>query len=229
MCGRFSLSVPVEDLAELFGFGIDDLLAPRFNIAPTQPVAVVRNNEAGRREFTLLHWGLVPSWSKAPGIAAKLTNARSETVTEKPSFRNAFRRRRCLIPTSGFYEWQSKEKKKVPYYIRMKDGRPFAMGGLWEHWQSPEGSELESCAILTTGPNDLMRPIHDRMPVIVSTENFDRWLDTPEREADSLKTLFEPFDSDQMIATPVGTYVNNARNEGPTCQAEPPKDSLFDL
>lgn len=229
MCGRFSLSVPISDLAELFGFNIDDLLAPRFNIAPTQPVAVVRNNEAGRREFTLLHWGLIPSWSKDPGISAKLTNARSETVTEKPSFRHAFRRRRCLLPTSGFYEWQRKEKKKVPYYIRMKDGRPFAMGGLWERWQSPEGSELESCAILTTGPNDLMRPIHDRMPVILAKEHFDRWLDTPEREADALKELFAPFDPDKMVATPVGTYVNNARNEGPACQAEPPKDSLFDL
>ncbi|MCB9136848.1 MAG: SOS response-associated peptidase [Caldilineaceae bacterium] len=221
MCGRFTLHTPADALATLFDLPEAPALAPRYNIAPTQPVAIVRPNAAATgREWALTLWGLIPSWSKDPSFGARLINARSETVAEKPSFRAAFKRRRCLIPADGFYEWQKAGKRKQPYYMGMDDGAPFAFAGLWEAWQGPDGGELQSCTILTTTPNELLEPIHNRMPVILAPEDYDDWLDHASehpRDLDRLQHLMRPFPAEKMRAYPVSTYVNNARNEGLAC------------
>lgn len=220
MCGRFTLIAPGEAVAELFDLSEAPELAPRYNIAPTQPVAAVRyNRDKGKREFTHFHWGLIPSWAKDPAIGSRMINARSETAAEKPSFRAAFKYRRCLVPTDGFYEWWKVDGGKQPVRIHMKDERPFAIAGLWEHWQSPDGSEIESCTLLTTGPNDLLKPIHNRMPVILAKEDFDLWLDPGAQHPGEVQPLLRPFTSDKMTFYPVSTHVNNPRNEDPTCIA----------
>ncbi len=221
MCGRFTLHAPAEALATLFDLPEAPPLAPRYNIAPTQPVGIVRPAlDRTAREWALVMWGLVPSWSKDPAIGARMINARSETAAEKPSFRAAFKRRRCLIPADGFYEWQKLAKGKQPYYIGLQGGAPFAFAGLWETWHSPDGGELQSCTLLTTEPNELLEPIHNRMPVILAPQDYDEWLDhTSEdgRYLASIRHLLRPFPADEMQAYPVSTYVNNARNEGPEC------------
>jgi putative SOS response-associated peptidase YedK len=218
MCGRFTLIAPGEAVAELFDLSETPELAPRYNIAPTQPIAAVRyNSDKGKREFTHFYWGLIPSWSKDPTIGSRMINARSETAAEKPSFRAAFKYRRCLVPTDGFYEWWKVDGGKQPVRIQMKDERPFAIAGLWEHWQSPDGSEIESCTLLTTGPNDLLKPIHNRMPVILAPEDFDLWLDPGAQHGGEVQPLMRPFPSDKMSFYPVSTHVNNPRNEDPTC------------
>lgn len=218
MCGRFSLSVPVSDLAALFGLDLQTLLSPRYNIAPAQAVAVVRASpQAGRRELALLHWGLIPSWAKDPSIGHKTINARSETVTEKPSFRNAFKKRRCLIPTSGFYEWKREGKAKQPYIIGLQGGALFALAGLWERWAPPGRDPVESCTILTTSPNEIMRPIHDRMPVIVDPEDYGLWLDPGLAEPDKLTPLLKPYPAERMQAHAVSPWVNSPKNEGARC------------
>ena len=186
-------------------------LVPRYNIAPTQPVTALRHNLRGQREITHFHWGLIPSWSKDTKWASRMINARSETVHEKPSFRNAFKRRRCIVPATGFYEWQRIGKKKQPMRIRMQDEAIFGMAGLWESWQG-----IESCTILTMRPNELMAPIHDRMPVILNPEDYDIWLGSKTPIA-ALPAMFQPFSAEKMSAYPVSTYVSNARNEGPQC------------
>jgi putative SOS response-associated peptidase YedK len=191
-------------------------LDDRYNIAPQQPVAVVRTTEKGN-ELVLLKWGLIPSWSKDPTIAYKLINARSETVAEKPSFRSAFKSRRCLIPASGFYEWQKTGgRTKQPYFIRLRDEDLFSLAGLWERWHAPRGEIIETCTILTTEANEVMRPLHDRMPVILDAEGEDAWLDT-RSTADVLRPLFVPFGSAEMEAYPVSSWVSNAKHEGPRC------------
>ena len=218
MCGRFSLSVPVSDLVALFGVEFETIIAPRFNIAPSQPVAAVRSAPVtGKRELAFLHWGLIPSWAKDPALGSKLTNARSETAAEKPSFRAAFKKRRCLIPATGFYEWKREGKVKQPFHIHMQDGTPFALAGLWERWEPPGGEPIESSAILTTSPNELMRPIHDRMPVIVDPKEYALWLDPQVSDAQRLTPLLAPYASERMTAVAVSRWVNNARNEGPRC------------
>ncbi len=230
MCGRFSLSVPVSDLVALFGIEIETVVAPRFNIAPTQQVAVVRAApEMGKRELAFLYWGLIPSWAKDPTIGSKLTNARSETVAEKPSFRAAFKKRRCLIPATGFYEWKRAGKSKQPFYIHMRDGAPFALAGLWERWERPEGASIESSAILTTSPNAVMEPIHDRMPVIVDPKDYQLWLDPQVSDAERLRPLLGPYAPEKMTALAVGSWVNNARNEGPRCLERESQAGLLDL
>ncbi|MCS7040325.1 MAG: SOS response-associated peptidase, partial [Anaerolineae bacterium] len=186
MCGRFTLTASGDELASLFDLEQAPNLEPRYNIAPTQPVAVVRlDREGRRREFTLMRWGLIPSWAKDIHIGNRLINARAETLTEKPAFRTAFRRRRCLIPANGFYEWQKPTAgRKQPYFIGLPDRRPFAFAGLWEHWEGADGSVLDSCAIITTAANERVRVLHDRMPVILERTDFGDWLDpttTPDR------------------------------------------------
>lgn len=204
-------------------FELDDApyVAPRYNIAPTQPVAIVRPQQGGPREWTHVQWGLIPSWSKDPSMGARLINARSETVAEKPSFRSALKRRRCLIPTSGFYEWQRRPNGKQPYVIGMADGAPFAFAGLWEHWVGPDGTELESCTVLTTTANELMAPIHDRMPVILDAQDYSAWLGTGAElnpgQVEDLQHLMRPFDAEQMKAYRISNYVNDPRHEGAEC------------
>jgi len=225
MCGRFTLRAPASVVAEQFSLFELPPFTPRFNIAPSQPIAVVRLAEKGTREAVYLHWGLVPSWAKAPAVGNRMINARSETAAEKPSFRAAFKRRRCLIAADGFYEWQKQGagRRKQPYFIHMRDDRPFAFAGLWESWEGADHSYLETCTILTTKANDLMRPIHDRMPVILPQENYDAWLDVSTEDTSAIEPLLKPFPDEPMQAEPIGTYVNRPANEGPRC-IEPERD-----
>lgn len=219
MCGRFTLRVSPEQIAALFSVEQMPPLAPRYNIAPTQPVLAIRDSYAGNgREATFLNWGLIPSWSTDPGIGSRMINARAETAAEKPSFRAAFKYRRCLIPADGFYEWQKVAGGKQPQLIGMKDGSPFGFAGLWEHWER-EGSVIESCTILTTEPNDLLASVHNRMPVILHPEDYEEWLDRTIQKADPLLHLLRPFPAEQMSYRPVSTHVNNPRNEDPACVA----------
>jgi putative SOS response-associated peptidase YedK len=191
-------------------------LDDRYNIAPQQPVAVVRATEKGN-ELGLLKWGLIPSWAKDPTIAYKLINARSETVAEKPSFRSAFKSRRCLIPASGYYEWEKTEgRTKQPYFIRPRDEELFSFAGLWERWHDPEGETVETCTILTTEANELMRPLHDRMPVILGETGEEMWLDS-RSTVDALYSLFVPYGSAEMEAFPVSSWVSNPKHDGPRC------------
>ena len=217
MCGRFTLRTNPSDLVEVFSLLREPELTPRFNIPPTTQIAVVR--QSGKdRELVSMRWGLVPSWSKDPKAGSPLINARGETVATKPSFRTAFKRRRCLIPADGFYEWKRLDPKtKLPHYIRFKKDRPFAFAGLWETWHAPDGSELESCTIVTCEPNKLMAGLHDRMPVILPDEDYDRWLDPKNEDAASLQELLRPYPTEEMVAFPISTYVNNVRNSGPQC------------
>jgi len=209
MCGRFTLFEADKILSKEFGVSGFTPLSPHYNIAPSQPVAAVRVSPAGTgRELALLRWGLIPSWSKDPAIGNRLINARAETAREKPSFRNAFRRHRCLIPTNGFYEWQRKERGKQPYFVRMRDMRPFAFAGLWDRWESPDKDVIETCTILTTTANAVLAPIHDRMPVILPPAEYTRWLDPALLNTDSLAPLFAPFSPEDMLAFPVSSRVN---------------------
>ncbi len=193
MCGRFTLTDPDQDLAVQFNLPDIPDMQPRYNIAPTQPVAAVRVSPASMvREMALLHWGLIPFWAKDRKIGNRMINARSETVAEKPAFRAAFKRRRCLVAADGFYEWQKQDGGKQPYYIRRHDGRPFAIAGLWESWKSEDEAVIESCTLLTTTPNELIRPLHNRMPVILHPKDYDLWLDL-ETEMTALQPLFLPI------------------------------------
>jgi putative SOS response-associated peptidase YedK len=216
MCGRYTLKTPVEKLAEEFGFDASSVeLPPNYNVAPTQEVAAVLA-ENGHRRLELLRWGLIPSWADDPGIGSRMINARSETAPEKPSFRRAFRERRCLIPADGFYEWKRTNGGKQPFYIHMKEERPFAFAGLWESWKDDGGPEVRSCTILTTKPNALAREIHDRMPVILPAGSYDAWLD-PEAEKEELVALLAPYPEDEMEAYPVSRFVNSPQNNDPRC------------
>jgi len=218
MCGRFTLIAPGETIAELFQLTEIPSLVPRYNIAPTQPVAAVRlSQSSGTRELSYFHWGLIPRWAKDTKIGSRMINARSETAAEKPSFRAAFKYRRCLVPADGFYEWRKINGGKQPVRIQMKSGQPFAIAGLWEHWISSDGSEIESCTLLTTEPNDLLRPVHNRMPVLLDPADFDQWLDTKSYQGDDVQQLLRPFSAGDMAFYPVSTHVNNPRNEDPLC------------
>lgn len=187
-------------------------LRPRFNIAPTQTVAVILDEEPAA--LTTVRWGLIPAWSKDKKIGATLINARGETVAEKPSFRTAFKKRRCLILADGFYEWQKRDAGKVPHYMQLADGEPFAFAGLWEEWCDLEagGAVLRTCAIITTEPNERLSPIHNRMPVILPPEQERRWL-SRDTEIEELKSLLTPFPADAMSAHPVSTRVNSVQNQ----------------
>lgn len=215
MCGRFSLSQPKEALAERFQLDVPSLES-QYNIAPTDSVATVLAHLANKkRQFRLLQWGLIPSWAKDPKIGAKMINARAETVAEKPAFRSAFKNRRCLVLADGFYEWQQLQGKKQPYYIQIQDGQPFAFAGLWEHWQGSDGSVIDSCTLITTEPNELLSPIHNRMPVILKPENYDLWLAVDVQKLELLHPLLCPYPANEMVAFPVNTQVNNPANNPP--------------
>ena len=215
MCGRFVIDLPLELIATCFGLQDVPVLPPRYNIAPTQPVPVIRQGADGQRHLDLLRWGLVPSWAKE--ARAGLINARAETVDAKPSFRQAFRQRRCIIPASGFYEWQKAGKKKVPYYLRMADGAPMPFAGIWENWRSPDGQVLESCAILTTAANAAVAPIHERMPVILHPDAFTPWLEPALHDAEQLAALLAPCPPGHVTAYPVSILVNIPANDSPAC------------
>ena len=216
MCGRYTLSTPVDVLAKEFGLAgpLPDL-RPSYNVAPTQEVPAVVASDGGRR-LEMLRWGLIPSWADDPGIGARMINARSETVAEKPSFRRAFKESRCLIVADGFYEWQKTNGAKQPYYFRMKSGRPFAFAGLWESWGHGE-EEIQSCTIITTDANDLLGEVHHRMPVILPQDNYEPWLDPDVRDSELLLHLLAPYASEEMEAYPVSRRVNSPSNNGPDC------------
>jgi len=223
VCGRYAFYTPTEAVVRLFGVtGMNTPdLAPRYNIAPTQEVPVVRLSPSGDdearpvRELALVRWGLVPFWAKDPSIGNRMINARGESVAEKPAFRAAFARRRCLVPADGFFEWQKTATGKQPWYIHARDGGPLAFAGLWELWDA-KGTQapLASCTIVTTRANDFMKPLHDRMPVILDEEAREAWLD-PEAPRPLLKGLLEPLDDDRLAAHPVSRKVNSPSNEAP--------------
>ena len=216
MCGRFTLTVDPGQLQEAFPWvDIPDGLTPRYNIAPSQPVAVVPND--GRNQLDFFNWGLIPFWAKDPKIGNRMINARSETIAEKPSFRGSFKYKRCLILADGFYEWRKDPgtKSKTPIYIHMKNRSPFAFAGLWDNWNSKDGSEIRSCTIITTQPNELLEQIHNRMPVILPPSGYEAWLKEGENDPDLLHSLLNPYPSEEMAAFPVSKQVNSPQNDFP--------------
>ena len=223
MCGRFTLRTPASVLVSTFQLVTEPLWQPRYNIAPTQSVPVLRWDEgAGGRVLTPLYWGLIPSWAKDPSIGNRMINARGESIAEKPSFRSAFKRRRCIVVADGYYEWKKTGSKKQPYLIHLPDEQPFAMAGLWETWTRPasgddEKTAIESCTVITTTSNEKTRDIHDRMPVILHQQDWSSWLDPHNNDTEHLKQLLLPFDSDLTDMYPVSTHVNSPRNEDPSC------------
>jgi putative SOS response-associated peptidase YedK len=217
MCGRFTLTSPRKVLNEFLPLLDIPEVQPRYNIAPTQPVLAVRQlPQDARPEIATLRWGLVPYWADDIKIGYSLINARSETAASKPAFRDPFRDRRCLILADGFYEWQKLDGRKQPYHIRRRDGKPFAFAGVWDRWR--KGDEpVESCTILTTDANELMRPLHDRMPVILDPAQFERWLDPALHKAEEVQPLLAPCPPDWLQTIPVSTHVNNPRHEDAGC------------
>lgn len=219
MCGRYTLNSPSEDLALLFDISQLPLIPPRYNMAPTQEAAVVRVTAPGEpRRLDFLRWGLIPYWAKEASIGNRMINARSEGVAEKPSYRHSFKKKRCLVPTSGFYEWKKEGKAKQPYLIRRHDRKPFAFAGLWSTWRDPEKQEpVETFTIMTTDANDFIRPLHDRMPVILMPEDFELWLDPKIEDAERLQALLRPAPNDLLETYPVSKLVNSPINELPNC------------
>lgn len=218
MCGRFTLTDPDADLAVQFNLPQIPDMQPRYNIAPTQPVAAVRvAGKSQAREMVMLHWGLIPFWAKDPKIGARMINARSETAAKKPAFRAAFRRRRCLVVADGFYEWQKQNGTKQPFFIHLKDRRYFAFAGLWEHWEGPDDSIIQSCTLLTCDPNDYLKAVHNRMPVILDPADYALWLDPEVEDRDLLQPLLRPYPAQRMDAYPVSRYVNSPDNDSPKC------------
>jgi putative SOS response-associated peptidase YedK len=216
MCGRFTLTVNPAELEDTFSdFIFPTKFAPRFNIAPSQPLLAIPNDGANTADFFI--WGLIPMWAKDPSIGNRMINARGETVAEKPSFRGSFKYKRCLILADGFYEWKANPgtKTKTPYFIHMKERKPFVFAGLWDTWESPDGSSIKTCTIITTEPNELMAPIHNRMPVILHTRDHAKWLDASPQTPDKLLPLIKPFPADNMAAYPVSTLVNKPSNDIP--------------
>jgi putative SOS response-associated peptidase YedK len=215
MCGRYELHTQPAALALAFGVPFPPHMRPRYNIAPMQDVPIVRRKATGERELVEVRWGLVPRWAKDPAIGNRMINARAETLAEKPSFRTALKRHRCLLPADGFYEWkQTTSGTKQPFHIGMQDLAPFALAGLFERWLSPAGEVLDTCTIITTRSNALVAPLHDRMPVIIAPVAFDRWLGVPNEVAnEDLADLFEPFPAEAMAYYPVSPRVNSVRND----------------
>lgn len=220
MCGRFTLTYSPEDLMAFFHLAEMPPFGPRYNIAPSQQILAIRM-EDGKRRAATFHWGLIPSWAKDPKIGNRTINARAETVAKTPSFRAAFRKRRCLIPASGFFEWSKDEgagkKEKQPFYIYRKDGHPMAFAGLWERWyDEKEGRDIESCSIITTNANELVGRLHDRMPVLLEPESFDLWLGS-EEGPEGVSLLLKPAAADVLAMHPVSRYVNKPQNVGKEC------------
>jgi putative SOS response-associated peptidase YedK len=213
MCGRFTQRAPAERVKKEFQLEEAPSIEARYNIAPTQSVLAIRHSPDGR-EVVMLKWGLIPAWAKDASIGAKLINARSETVDEKPSFREAFKRRRCIIPADGFYEWQRTGGKKQPFYFRFKDDRLFGFAGLWDKWRNADGESIETCSILTTEANAILSKVHDRMPVILDPEAYDLWLDEDVRKQDLRKELLCPFAASEMTSYPVSMAINSPQHQG---------------
>lgn len=214
MCGRYALTVDLAELKSAFkDYALPAKYAPRYNIAPTQPVLAIPND--GKKAADLFVWGLVPSWAKDPAMGQRLINARGETLAEKPSFRGGYKYKRCLILADGFYEWKSQPgtKTKTPHFIHLKTGQPFAFAGLWDEWHSSDGSLIRSCTIITTAPNKLMAAIHDRMPVILQPKDYDDWLDSAARAPDTLNHLIKAFPAERMEAYTVSAMVNSPVND----------------
>jgi len=218
MCGRFTLTVDPGQLQEAFPWvEFPEEISRRFNIAPSQPVAVVPNDGQNRVDF--FNWGLIPFWAKDPKIGNRMINARSETLTEKPSFRGSFKYKRCLVLADGFYEWRKEPdtKSKTPMYLRMKNKMPFAFAGLWDNWHSDDGSEIRTFTIITTEPNSLITEIHNRMPVVLPQNAYNDWLKAGENDPDLLKSFLRPYPSEEMEAFPVSRHVNSPQNDTPEC------------
>jgi len=214
MCGRYTLTSLPEALRALFRYEEQPNFPPRYNVAPAQPIAIVRLVD-GKRQFALVRWGLLPSWVKDPKTFTLLLNARGESICEKPAFRAAMKRRRCLIPADGFYEWQAAGDRKRPFYVRAKSGAPLAFAGLWETWTGPNGEELETAAIVTTRANRTLSAIHERMPVIVPPEAFDLWLDSANVDATTAAALIVPAPDNLLEAYEISTAVNRTANDNP--------------
>ncbi len=222
MCGRFTLTAAESAVGEHFGIASSfesapHETAPRYNIAPTQQALAIRANKDGTRTSAGLRWGLIPSWAKDATIGARLINARAETVSEKPSFRTAFKKRRCLIPADGYYEWQRTDDGKQPFRIGMEDWRVFGLAGLWEQWTNADGLTEETFTLITTTTNPLTEPIHDRMPVILTPADYQRWLDPSFDDKNTLQRLLRPYGEAHMQAVAVSTWVNNARHDDERC------------
>ena len=217
MCGRFTLRTPTKAIVEAFDLATAPDLPPRYNIAPTQKVAAIRlNPETRTRQLSMFRWGLVPSWADDPSIGYRMINARAESVAIKPAFRSAFKKGRCLIVADGLYEWKKTGKNKQPYFVRLKDDEPFAFAGLSEHWH--RGDEvIDSCAIIATDANELMEGIHDRMPVILSVDDYGLWLEPDSHGQGKLLEMLKPYPAEDMEAYPISTVVNNPRNEVKEC------------
>ena len=232
MCGRYRLSRRKQLIADYFDT-VDEIdWEPRYNIAPTQNVGIIRQDrEAPVRKFSLVRWGLIPYWAKDPSIGQKMINARSETVLDKPAFREAFHDRRCLVPADGFYEWARAGSSKQPMHIGMQDDSLFAFAGIWDRWKGASGDLVETCSILTTTPNSLLADVHDRMPVILEPENYELWLDPGFKDLNTLTAMLKPFDPAQMKWYPVSTLVNSSANDDPRCATEvqPPIGSTTSL
>lgn len=216
MCGRYALYADGEQLAWRFGVPVPHPVAPRYNIAPSQPILALRHNpDTNTREWTHFVWGLVPAWAQDPSIGNRMINARAETLREKPAFRNAYRYRRCIVPVSGFYEWKKTGRTKQPYFVRAADNLPMGLAGLWEVWRSPDGSELHTCTIITTDANATIQPLHDRMAVVLPPDAYALWL-SPDAKPSELDALLKPAPDDLLIAYPVSTRVNNPVNDDPS-------------
>ncbi|MCU1302697.1 MAG: hypothetical protein JWQ87_2981 [Candidatus Sulfotelmatobacter sp.] len=219
MCGRFRQSRRSQLIEEYFAAMSDGLeWPPRYNIAPTQPVLVIRRKpKTSVRELSLAQWGLIPHWTKDPSLSSKLINARSETIREKPAFRDAFISRRCLIPADGFYEWERTSNGKQPYCFEMNDGEMFAFAGIWDRWTGNDGRAIETCSILTTTANDTASKVHNRMPVILDRHNYDVWLDPEFANMGELSGLLKPWTDERMRCYPVSSRVNSPKNDDPEC------------
>src|SRR5262245_53996488 len=213
MCGRYGLGASSEVLAKAFKLASVPPLPPRYNIAPSQSVPVIRAEAGGGRQLHLLQWGLIPFWAEDPKIGNKLINARAESAADTPAFRFAFRRRRCLVPADAFYEWQKRGGAKQPYLIRRRDGQPFAFAGLWDSWRDHQKNRIESFTILTTDPNDVTRPLHNRMPAILDPDDYDAWLDPRQENVEQLKLILKPAPAEDLIAHPISTRVNRPEND----------------
>jgi putative SOS response-associated peptidase YedK len=230
MCGRYRLTHSYEELSEIFDAQGKVEVAPRYNIAPSQPIVAIR--ERGGRQISTLRWGLIPAWAKDASIGFKTINARAETVATTPSFREPFKSQRCLIPADGFYEWKRNGKTKQPYCFEMVDGNLFAFAGLWDRWIDPRGETVEGCTILTTTPNALLADIHDRMPVILTPDDYDLWLNPKAGNTAAAMKMLRPYDASLMRGYPVRPRVSNVENDDAECARPlelegPPQATLF--
>lgn len=227
MCGRYRLSRRKQIIAEHFDAAFDDDWIPRYNIAPTQPVPVIRQHpKEARRVLSLMRWGLVPSWAKDISGSARMINARSETAATKPAFRDPMKFRRCLVPADAFYEWKRNGRLKQPFCFEVNDAELFAFAGLWDGWKDAHGQWIKSCSILTTMPNAVTSQVHDRMPVILSKDDYDFWLDPVMTDVGAISALLKPLDARLMRAYPVSNRINQVQNDDADCSRPIPLDQL---